>query len=602
MANTEAEQEEPTFTLNEYLEIEQEQEEEAQDVLGGDEGKECTYSKGYMTRQAVFVCKTCTPQGWWEEQVAAATAGHPLDACHLAGVCFACSLKCHDGHEMIEIWTKRRFRCDCGNSKFAPQAQPSTGPSPLPAGSGHSNHHTGGGTALASGTAGGAAHGCQLCPDKTLTNERNHYNQNFVGLYCSCHRPYPDPELESGEGEGGHPEDMGDMRQCVVCEDWYHEGHLGLASGTEEVPEDQLEEMVCPGCVAQGAPAAFLWAYRSISIPPARVGEGADRDGAAGDAGAEVDVVGGAAVSDGRDEGHAVATSPKLVAERCNGHAAGVGEAASAPGPEAEDRPAKRVKTESGGDSQVEGGAEPGTAGGGRQQVAKSEGRVVECIASGSSAPSGEGEDAGVAPGSMAAPAGPSTATVPMAANGTLGAAGAKEKSVTKEEQPSRCASTPGEVGLGGCQRSALSMQAEEEEERSAGKGQGAGPGRRRALFFRRGWREELCRCATCLALYRSADVEFLLSSDDTLANHAERARAARAGQPSMMERATTAFSQRLNRVQQVEMLHAANEMQTEFARFFAPHAAEGRVVTPEDIQSFFAQLTAKRRAQRLES
>lgn len=31
---------------------------------------------------------------------------------------------------------------------------------------------------------------------KDATNAKNHYNQNFKGLYCTCHRPYPDPEDE----------------------------------------------------------------------------------------------------------------------------------------------------------------------------------------------------------------------------------------------------------------------------------------------------------------------------------------------------------------------------------------------------------------------
>ncbi|OAE31161.1 hypothetical protein AXG93_3617s1000 [Marchantia polymorpha subsp. ruderalis] len=54
---------------------------EADLVLGGDEGKECTYEKGYMRRQAVFSCLTCTPAG-------------------NAGFCTACSFACHDGHEV----------------------------------------------------------------------------------------------------------------------------------------------------------------------------------------------------------------------------------------------------------------------------------------------------------------------------------------------------------------------------------------------------------------------------------------------------------------------------------------------------------------------
>ena len=61
--------------------------------------------------------------------------------------------------------------------------------------------------------------------ENNCTNMRNVYNQNFTGVYCTCKRPYPDPDCE---------EDMGEMLQCCVCEDWFHEVHLGLAS-TEEV-------------------------------------------------------------------------------------------------------------------------------------------------------------------------------------------------------------------------------------------------------------------------------------------------------------------------------------------------------------------------------
>lgn len=35
-----------------------------------------------------------------------------------AAICLACSFHCHEGHELIELYTKRHFRCDCGNSKF----------------------------------------------------------------------------------------------------------------------------------------------------------------------------------------------------------------------------------------------------------------------------------------------------------------------------------------------------------------------------------------------------------------------------------------------------------------------------------------------------
>ncbi len=127
-------------------------------------------------------------------------------------------------------------RCDCGNSRF-PKGNP-----------------------------------CKLDPNKKPLNEDNkyeaafhlllsfvdqplpfcplpRYNQNFSGVYCTCGRPYPDPE-DPVEDE---------MIQCVVCEDWYHGRHLGL--GTKEEGEKKpldlplprgadYAEMVCAGCAS----------------------------------------------------------------------------------------------------------------------------------------------------------------------------------------------------------------------------------------------------------------------------------------------------------------------------------------------------------------
>jgi hypothetical protein len=59
-------------------------------VLGGDDGKECTYAGGYLKRQAVFSCITCVPDG-------------------VAGVCTACSLACHDGHEVSLLTLPMHF-------------------------------------------------------------------------------------------------------------------------------------------------------------------------------------------------------------------------------------------------------------------------------------------------------------------------------------------------------------------------------------------------------------------------------------------------------------------------------------------------------------
>ncbi|KAG0608045.1 hypothetical protein M758_8G073600 [Ceratodon purpureus] len=193
-------------TLAEYMERVEEEELEADLVLGGDEGKECTYKKGYMKRQAVFSCLTCTPSGD-------------------AGFCTACSLSCHDGHDVVELWTRRHFRCDCGNSKFGEGI-------------------------------------CKLQADKEIENPDNTYNQNYKGLYCTCHRVYPDPEGEA----------LGEMLQCCICEDWFHEAHLGLPP-TLQFPRDEegepiFDELICKSCVPK---CSFLSKYPDFVIAPSVV-------------------------------------------------------------------------------------------------------------------------------------------------------------------------------------------------------------------------------------------------------------------------------------------------------------------------------------------
>ncbi|MQL83781.1 hypothetical protein Taro_016263 [Colocasia esculenta] len=205
MADAFEDEAEPTVTINEYIEGIEAEELEADLVLGGDEGKECTYPNGYMKRQAIFSCLTCVPGG-------------------CAGVCTACSLSCHDGHEVVELWTKRNFRCDCGNSKFGEFT-------------------------------------CKLFPNKEPENIENGYNHNFKGSYCICSRPYPDPEAT----------EQAEMIQCCICEDWFHENHLGLHA-SEEVPRDEegeplYDEFICQKCAVL---CSFLKLYPASIWAPSR--------------------------------------------------------------------------------------------------------------------------------------------------------------------------------------------------------------------------------------------------------------------------------------------------------------------------------------------
>ncbi|VDM61017.1 unnamed protein product [Angiostrongylus costaricensis] len=145
--------------------------------------------QGYKPRQAVFACLTC--------------AGEPQ--VNDAGICLGCSVHCHDGHNIIELYTKRRFRCDCGNSKFERK--------------------------------------CTLFEEKSSSNTENTYNQNFAGLFCVCKKPYPS-EIEEI------------MHQCVVCEDWFH---LSVTFFTDVISGIIRVVFVLQLCKICSSRLPFLW-------------------------------------------------------------------------------------------------------------------------------------------------------------------------------------------------------------------------------------------------------------------------------------------------------------------------------------------------------
>lgn len=209
--NGSGEAEEPTVSLDDLNQENRELkalEEDARAVLGNSDAEHCTWDKGYVKRQALYACVTCRPD--------------EKDSSFRAGVCLACSYSCHEDHELVELYTKRDFRCDCGNLKF----------------------QTNGGRVTST---------CKLAPSKDDYNPNNNYNQNYDGVYCTCGRPYPDPE-DPIEDE---------MIQCVVCEDWYHSRHLLISASFNggKVPEE-YHEMVCQLC---SAAHPFLSSYASGS-------------------------------------------------------------------------------------------------------------------------------------------------------------------------------------------------------------------------------------------------------------------------------------------------------------------------------------------------
>lgn len=142
----------------------------------------CTKDLGPL-RQSVFSCLTCNPPP--------ANASDPYSG---AGICYACSVQCHGEHQLVEIFTKRNFICDCGTTRL-----PATSPCTL---------------RLNAATNARGVHSEE-------PSANNKYNQNFRNRFCACECDY-DPFQQKGTmfqclGLGTH-----DTGGCG--EDWYHPG------------------------------------------------------------------------------------------------------------------------------------------------------------------------------------------------------------------------------------------------------------------------------------------------------------------------------------------------------------------------------------------
>jgi len=194
------EEEDGPISLQDVIAEDDEMNNAADAVLGASNDEECTYPQGYMQRQALYACATC-----------------PTKGNQSAGFCLACSIECHAGCDLYELYTKRNFRCDCGNEKFVDFK-------------------------------------CRLVPEKEI-NTRNKYGQNFKGLYCTCHRPYPDPEDDIED----------EMIQCVACEDWFHGRHLGNTAVPNQV---EYHEMICFDCSLK---LSFIARYSSVFVSPTKL-------------------------------------------------------------------------------------------------------------------------------------------------------------------------------------------------------------------------------------------------------------------------------------------------------------------------------------------
>lgn len=170
---------------------------------------ECTLYMDISSRQLLFACLTCASSN---------------------AICYACAIRCHADHDLVDLYSKRGYKCDCGTLRI-PQTR------------------------------------CALRKTDHDESPNEHYGQNFQGKFCVCHESVND----NSYGEGA-------MFQCLLgrrCgEDWFHARCIVGISRIEEqmrqTDEDSDESgddmdtvypeipkfgaLICPDC-AQDVPS-----------------------------------------------------------------------------------------------------------------------------------------------------------------------------------------------------------------------------------------------------------------------------------------------------------------------------------------------------------
>lgn len=164
------------ISVHDYILQQDELEHEANELMPYDPSQ-CTYAMGAI-RQQIYACLSC---------------GN-------IGVCYSCAIQCHTSCDLVELFDKRNFSCDCGTERQKND---------------------------------GGFKPCTLRKntEPDVADMSNRYGQNFKGLFCSCHTEY-DPNSNST------------MIQCALgleCnEDWFHDHCiLGMSKNPDPVSKER---------------------------------------------------------------------------------------------------------------------------------------------------------------------------------------------------------------------------------------------------------------------------------------------------------------------------------------------------------------------------
>ncbi|KAJ3025582.1 UNVERIFIED_CONTAM: hypothetical protein HDU68_006984 [Siphonaria sp. JEL0065] len=156
----------------------------------------CSFDKGPL-KQPVFSCLTCSDK----------SLGVPI------GVCYACFVQCHTTHDVVELFDRRDFVCDCGTQR----------------------------------TEASGVKCCLQTKSVGAENVTNKYDHCFGNIFCYCKKKY---EYEK-ERENSF------MLQCLFCQDWFHDACIINCPD-----EDSFDEFACRDCVAAHP---FLAVYEKVS-------------------------------------------------------------------------------------------------------------------------------------------------------------------------------------------------------------------------------------------------------------------------------------------------------------------------------------------------
>ncbi|MCJ1306713.1 hypothetical protein MMC25_000356 [Agyrium rufum] len=175
---------------------------------------QCTQALGSL-RQNLYSCLTCRPP-----------PSSPSEPYKPAGVCYSCSIACHGEHELVELFARRDFTCDCGTTRL-----PATSPCTLRI---------------------NPATGMKGPVDSQLAAPSNTYNQNFRNRFCGCGDVY-DAHQQKGtmyqcvglatEQDGGCGEDWWHP-ECLLGlpHDWYKTARSDKTDGVNGTKQERLED------------------------------------------------------------------------------------------------------------------------------------------------------------------------------------------------------------------------------------------------------------------------------------------------------------------------------------------------------------------------